>query len=373
MKTAKGLIAILLATVLLCGIMCIGASSAGTPGISEISNFDFVSRPVDGLFILPGGCYPPFPPNPPGQSFHLGVAYNVNGGNPLSLTADHYKYPHKTITFPYGVYPALPNIYYPVFDGATRAGHFFLGWRAYREGSLIHNLLQPGEQFGNIGGGWWTLKAIWIPHNLVTEARPISYWRERAAISPLFPFVVSPFKYDWVRLEIADIAEFEKVNKEQLHVYEEASKTNKAISSFIINDEKQLDAYLNQEKKDLELFGAQQKGRDEALIIDKPALLKPDGTVELFVDFPAETFMKEVRAISAEIPFEQLAKEEPELAKKIEQAAPKLDAPIMKVPQTKLKMAYNEVRLFDPIMEEFILAHRHLYIFESGGTIYIMG
>jgi len=90
---------------------------------------------------------------------HIGVVYDVNGGNQLSLTPEHYARPHEIKIFPEGVIPVWPS--YVVLGGATRSGYKFAGWRLIREDASIGELLQPGATF--YGWGWWTLKAVWNP------------------------------------------------------------------------------------------------------------------------------------------------------------------------------------------------------------------
>jgi len=132
MKTTKKLLAVLLAVMILGGILITGAGAVTSADSNPIA------RSNDTYCVK------------------VGVVYDVNGGDPSSLTEEHYAFPHQTVTLPVGYYPWPPI--YTVLPGPTRTDYIFLGWRL---NNYDESLLQPGDTF--YGYGWWTLKAVWSP------------------------------------------------------------------------------------------------------------------------------------------------------------------------------------------------------------------
>jgi hypothetical protein len=130
MKSAKKLLAVLMVIMILGSLWAVNSSA-----VSISSSITLITS----------------------KEFHIGVVYDVNGGNQSSLTPEHYAQPHEIKVFPGGLIPVPPI--YSVLGGATRPGYKFAGWRLIREDGSIGEILQPGEMFN--GWGWWTLQAVW--------------------------------------------------------------------------------------------------------------------------------------------------------------------------------------------------------------------
>ena len=189
MKTAKRILAIVLAMMILGTITAVGASAAGlldaATKLSEATSYaeaffwltelnrllrlDTDLKEWKSLWRLMVDPNKP-PPMPVYYDRKIGVRYEANGGNQSSLDAANKLWPWGKIS----VTEATPPPKYVAAAGPTHsnANMTFMWWEAYCDGKLIDSSLKAGAPFS--GWGEWRLVAVWavarnLPNVLVRD------------------------------------------------------------------------------------------------------------------------------------------------------------------------------------------------------------